>query len=65
MKLRALRNFKGPEGAFAIGETFESKDDRAKWLIEEGYAAQVEAPAEAPADAPAEPAAKAPAKRTK
>lgn len=48
MKLKALRNFKGPEGRFAIGQTFEAKADRAKWLIAEGFAAQDEGQAAAP-----------------
>lgn len=64
MKLQALRNFKSPEGTFGIGETFEAKADRAKWLIAEGFAAQVDAPADAGA-APAAPTAKAAAKRVK
>lgn len=56
MKLKALRNFSGPEGKFAIGQIFEAKADRAKWLVAEGFAAE---------HAPAPPPVKAPAKRAK
>ncbi|WP_225782668.1 hypothetical protein [Xenophilus sp. Marseille-Q4582] len=60
MKLKALRNFSGPEGKFAIGQIFEAKADRAKWLVAEGFAAE-----DAPPAAPAPPPVKAPAKRAK
>lgn len=60
MKLQAVRNFSGPDGKHAIGDYFEAKAERAKWLVDEGYAVKVEASDDA---APA--AEKAPAKRAK